>query len=136
MKSKSLRFNKLPAALLYLALTLMSLAGGNAFAGEWQLIRNVKGVDIFCRVDQELKDQFCSKLKMVNHNSYPVEVRLKAGATMRDGRVWKERTASHFTLKPGQSKGGNWGGMFYYPFGGEEPPRSVGWSYLTIERDR
>ena len=99
----------------------------------WIYIKDYQGVGVYWRYRQELKDQFISELKFENRNGYKVEVSVSPQFTCEDGTVTNE-SSQMFNIKSNGTQGGQWAGLFYYPCGGKRPPRSGGYSRLTVKQ--
>src|SRR5215831_14498973 len=91
----------------------------------WIYIKDYQGVGVYWRYRQELKDQYISEMKFVNHNSYKVEVSVKPEFICASGSR-EEETSMMFNIRANGEQAGQWAGLFWYPCDGKQPPRSGG----------
>jgi len=124
-------FQKL--SILFLSLFIIVLEC-TAQDNQWRYIKDYEGVSVYWRYRQELKDQYISELKFVNNNSFKIEISFKPYFVCANGNEHKE-SAQMFTLQSGASAAGQWKGLYYYPCGGSQVPRSGGFREMRVSRD-
>ncbi len=125
--------------LIFITLaTLITFSSMAQAARDWTYIGQHAGVRVYWDTYEEIRDQWCTVLKIENTNSYPVEVRWNASFTAADGRDHTE-SGQMTTIKAHSSQSGNWHGMFYYVRDrngdSDRPPRAGGYRNFSVRRN-
>lgn len=101
-------------------------AGSN---NEWVHVGDFDGIRVWWKHFRELKDQVESALKMENLNSHTVTISYQPWFIAADGTDYQE-SGGRCTMRPGATKTGNTGGLFFYVKDAQrrsaDPPRSGG----------
>jgi hypothetical protein len=96
---------------------------------DWKYLSTYKGVEFYWLCKKELSDQYCSKLKLVNTNSYKVFVDVTPTFTVNSKEYTIKTPRS--IIQAGATQGGDYQGLSYYP--GEYKTTCPSYVKLDIE---
>lgn len=121
--------------LIVMALLAFGVFSQNTKAqnNTWIYINSSGGVSVYWRYRQELKDQYISEMRFENRNAYKVYVSVTPSFFCTDGHEEPQSSAG-FDIRPMGEQAGQWAGLFWYPCGGKNPPRSGGYRSISVKR--
>ena len=101
----------------------------------WIFVESYKGVNVYWRYRQELKDQYISELKFENKNSYKVEIKVLPSFFCQDG-TRKDYSEMMDTIAGYGTKAGQWEGYAWYPCDGTRPPSKGGFKSFSVKESQ